>query len=224
MSELLQLEVAIAVLREKGATEIVISYSGGGDSGGIDSTVARGPAPDVPLFDLQSEVKDAIEEWAWEHAIPGHVGGWNNEGGHGSVTIDLNTRQVLVEHHERYQREDLPMFEKDFVLTGDIAKLFRGLGPKNISTYWYTSDDGLQPGTLYDADKKQQRLNTSDEQDRLVEDWLDSALKTMPDHPEAESWSGDLAVKVTPKKVTAHVVKQAQGLSENVEHSESVFE
>jgi hypothetical protein len=99
--------VLLAAFKATGATAIVVSYSGEGDSGGIDDVAVvpeGGPA-------LPDELREAVVAWADEHAIP--AGYENDGGGHGTVTFDLETMEAELEHVDSYEQdgdeEELPL-------------------------------------------------------------------------------------------------------------------
>lgn len=91
--------VLLAALKAEGATAIVVSYLGSGDSGEIDdvSVVPEGgPA-------LSDELRDAAVAWADAHAIP--AGYENDGGGHGTVTFNLETMEAELEHADTYEQD-----------------------------------------------------------------------------------------------------------------------
>jgi hypothetical protein len=85
--------VYLAALRGQGATHVVITYSGQGDDGGIDSIAAIGQGNTT--YGVPEDVQAALDTWANE-VIPGDY--VNNEGGSGTITLDLTTFVAEIEH------------------------------------------------------------------------------------------------------------------------------
>lgn len=112
--------VICEVLRKHGVYMLVAEYSGEGDSGNVEGTLAYRLADgfnpetdgdptigegledvDVPRFDNHS-----LDEFVWECAYGTHPGFENNEGGHGSVIIWVDAERVVVEHWNHVLTEE----------------------------------------------------------------------------------------------------------------------
>lgn len=95
---------AVLFLKDLGVTKILVFYEGSGDSGSIDNIeyytgegdqsfkndLAITDEMHNKLIDLCYPMLDDIEDW------------YNNEGGHGTVTIDLDTLHYDIANHIRY--------------------------------------------------------------------------------------------------------------------------
>lgn len=168
----LPLLVLLHLLKDQGAVRIEVSYSGSGDSGGIDDTTAYNANDD--LVTLPDGAQALIEEWAWEHAIP-HTGWENNEGGEGTVTIDLATFEVEAEHTDRYDGEserlnvEVPALPPEVVAS--LAELRTRTGITEFDVECYTEDDD-DPITTQYADLPQ---NVEWDSSTVFE-WLDAVL------------------------------------------------
>mgnify|MGYP000085101357 CR=1 FL=1 len=125
MAKLSQQILPILVkLKDKGINKIEITFSGSGDSGDIDDLIyydvtdkyyySRDMVKNSYMTDeeynlLQNDcyefIDDAIEGADW----------YNNEGGFGNITIDLDTMTANVEYSQRtveeYSWEDLSLFD-----------------------------------------------------------------------------------------------------------------
>jgi hypothetical protein len=125
MAKLSQQILPILVkLKDKGINKIEITFSGSGDSGDIDDLIyyditdkyyySRDMVKNSYMTDeeynlLQNDcyefIDDAIEGADW----------YNNEGGFGNITLDLDTMTANVEYSQRtveeYSWEDLSLFD-----------------------------------------------------------------------------------------------------------------
>lgn len=113
-------ELFFVALQARGVTSVEIRYEGSGDSGGIED---RTVLPDGT--DLSDEIMLLVADWHQEKLVTKAMpliealdetamqlverehGGWeNNEGGGGTVTFDVEPREILVEHHDYYIQRD----------------------------------------------------------------------------------------------------------------------
>lgn len=80
-------------IKDSGHKEIKLEYSGGGDSGDIDSVAFDNINVDVIFSDEVEKIKD------WVHStILNQIGDWyNNDGGRGVITIDLTEMTYHVD-------------------------------------------------------------------------------------------------------------------------------
>jgi hypothetical protein len=94
---------AVLFLKDRGVTKIIVSYEGSGDSGSIDGIIYyKGEDSfnhlnidisedmDYELQNLCYPMLDNIEDW------------YNNDGGYGTVTIDLDKLHYDIANHVRY--------------------------------------------------------------------------------------------------------------------------
>jgi len=112
--------VLFQTLSEAGVRTVVVSFDGCGDSGQIESIVARnadGVEFPLPLGDLRvrgvdfemcaitertTTAGDLIERMAYEFLEHTH-GGWeDNEGAYGDFTFDVAEGSITLEYNERY--------------------------------------------------------------------------------------------------------------------------
>ena len=94
---------AVLYLKDRGVTKIIVSYEGSGDSGSIDginyykgedsfsySDLDISYDMDDKLQNLCYPMLDDIEDW------------YNNDGGYGTITIDLDKLHYDIANHVRY--------------------------------------------------------------------------------------------------------------------------
>lgn len=109
---------AIVALKDNGVVRIIVSYSGSGDSGGIDAvsyfdkddTEIKHDELDVDhngVQDLAYPLLDGIEDW------------YNNEGGDGTIDIDLNTLKYKIVNNINVVEQET------FNHNGSIKKLMK---------------------------------------------------------------------------------------------------
>jgi hypothetical protein len=104
------LTIALTALRELGIREIVLEYSGGGDSGGIDTVQAYKDSEMKEPVDMPPELQVAVEERA--NTLLDKLPDWyNNDGGYGTLTFDLETFTAKSEHTVRVVQEHNEGFE-----------------------------------------------------------------------------------------------------------------
>lgn len=87
-------------LKNMGIKEVSIDFSGGGDSGDIDSIEFY----DKTGYSVQglTDDKSQFTDLAWD-IINGIAEDWyNNDGGHGTVTIDVETATYNINLQIRY--------------------------------------------------------------------------------------------------------------------------
>lgn len=120
--------VLIAALAAAGITTVIVTFDGGGDSGQIESIVARTGDCDVELPDTLVELAradfhdeeirrttaplpDAIESFCYDVLESKH-GGWeNNEGGFGEFTFNVAAGTVIFDFNYRIQQSENHYYE-----------------------------------------------------------------------------------------------------------------
>jgi hypothetical protein len=96
-----------AELASLGVATIEARYDGSGDEGWVEE-VHFIPAP--PADAEAEDLTERVEVWIAERLPPG----WEiNEGSFGSVRIDVATRRVDFDHHDRYEDETDASFDVD---------------------------------------------------------------------------------------------------------------
>jgi hypothetical protein len=106
--------VLLAALKKTRAASVTIVYDGEGDSGQIGDITAKSAGARRPLklsgtvsLDLDGTLKEyasleeAIEQFAWDVLHAYHDGFENNEGGYGTITIDVAKGMVTIDHNDR---------------------------------------------------------------------------------------------------------------------------
>jgi len=107
-------------LSDAGIRTVVVGFDGCGDSGQIESVVARdadGVEVEIPLGDLTvrsvefetcmttertTTVSDLVERMAYEFLHRTH-GGWeDNEGAYGEFIFDVAEQSITLDYNERY--------------------------------------------------------------------------------------------------------------------------
>jgi hypothetical protein len=105
----------LAVLKRRGITSVSIDYDGEGDSGqiaGIGATDAQNRPASLlaPVRvalrsakpDRYPTLEDALEEFAWSLLAHYHGGFENNDGGFGTIHINVAKGSVCIEHNDRF--------------------------------------------------------------------------------------------------------------------------
>ena len=94
-------DTAIPELKKKGIKEVLVDYSGYGDSGGIDgvvySTEAGRGSGDSPQ--VSEECREAVKAFVYT-LLPG--GFEINDGSQGSVTLDVERGRWVMRHGQNY--------------------------------------------------------------------------------------------------------------------------
>jgi hypothetical protein len=103
-------EAFLGALRNIGVVSIEADYNGWGDEGQVDSiTALRADNSEVNLkrypcsitgADHIRTLEDLIEEFSWDAVQHFHDGFHNNDGGSGTVTIDVPTGRVKIAHND----------------------------------------------------------------------------------------------------------------------------
>jgi len=101
----------IAALKARGATVATIRYDGEGDSGQIEAIVAYSAGNgeidlDVAFVGQKADaqapnLRDALDQLAWDCLAAFHDGFENNEGGYGEISIDVASGVITIDHNER---------------------------------------------------------------------------------------------------------------------------
>lgn len=113
-------ELFFVALQARGVTSVEILYEGSGDSGGIEDRTILPEGIDlsaeiillVPDWHQEALVTknmpliEALEETAMQLVAREHDGWENNEGGGGTITFDVEAREILVAHHDYYIQRD----------------------------------------------------------------------------------------------------------------------
>jgi hypothetical protein len=83
--------------------KVLVTWNGGGDSGGIESIEASDKAGkevklDVP-FTLGGKLNEVIENFCMDWVDnKGSAGWYNNEGGYGEATFNVEDRTISIDH------------------------------------------------------------------------------------------------------------------------------
>ena len=86
--------------RVLGVANIEVSYSGYGDSGAIDGVQYRGPTGiRVDRASIPAQLVEDLEHCAYSFLPAGFE---INDGGQGTLTIDVQLAKVAIQHQENY--------------------------------------------------------------------------------------------------------------------------
>lgn len=101
--------VLIAHLKTLGITSVSIGYDGEGDQGQITDIEALEPVEvkiklmtDGTPLGPHRELTDALENFAWNVLDAHHAGFENNDGGFGTISIDVNGNSVTLEKNDKF--------------------------------------------------------------------------------------------------------------------------
>lgn len=104
----------LGALNSIGVSMVVVEYDGEGDSGQINSvsaaavdgtTVALTDPVPVAIKELwpgYGTLEAVIEALAWDALAVYHGGFENNDGGYGTLTINVTEGKFLLEHNDRF--------------------------------------------------------------------------------------------------------------------------
>ena len=91
-------------IKDRGALEIRVDFSGSGDSGDIDDIEIYGDGDgDYATISERDEIRDAMYDFIDE--CIDNMDWYNNDGGYGNITINLETFLVDTEYYERTVNE-----------------------------------------------------------------------------------------------------------------------
>jgi hypothetical protein len=90
----------VSSLKNMGITELVGEYDGSGDSGSIETIYCEDE--DGSIISIESEVESKVEEMLYEVLSNNYDYDWyNNDGGYGRVTINLEDKTWKVHGYVR---------------------------------------------------------------------------------------------------------------------------
>lgn len=99
----------ITHLKTLGITSVSISYDGEGDEGQISDIEALEPVEvkvklmtDCTPLGRHRELTDALEHFAWKVLDEHHAGFEINDGGFGTITIDVAGNSVSLEKNDKF--------------------------------------------------------------------------------------------------------------------------
>lgn len=92
--------------KNEGYKYIIITYEGSGDSGTIEDVGMSNDIPGSVWEDfsgkkIEGEDREAIEEWAYDEALSNVSDWYNNDGGYGIITINVDDGTFQVENNLR---------------------------------------------------------------------------------------------------------------------------
>jgi len=126
-AELRNKRTIMDALKAAGIDEAIVTYSGGGDSGKYEQATAHvagqdaaWPAADVTLIDREClddapapdpevnvPLQTAVRRLAQNIVVARHGDWWDGDGGaEGSVTFDVKTDKILLDHTSFYTESD----------------------------------------------------------------------------------------------------------------------
>jgi hypothetical protein len=94
---------AVLYLKDRGVTKIEVEYSGSGDSGSIDGInyYKAGDSFSYSDLDISSDMHDKLENLCYP--MLDDIEDWyNNDGGFGTITIDLDKLHYDIANNVRY--------------------------------------------------------------------------------------------------------------------------
>lgn len=121
----------LSELKEKGAVLLELSFSGGGDSGAVDD-VEVFTEEELPIkndhllhleyckenkdkiIELSSQQEDTLGDYFVHDLASREHDWWNNEGGSGSVSIDLTKMKVSIDWSINYIESE--EYSKSFII------------------------------------------------------------------------------------------------------------
>lgn len=114
-------KLVFILLQELGVDKISIEYEGSGDSGAIESVEYLDENED-PIENIPDSYNSAIREAAYILLQDlYHTDWYNNEGGFGTLVINLNDKSYYIDGYYR------TMTEEEAFDSGDLSELFTKL-------------------------------------------------------------------------------------------------
>jgi hypothetical protein len=108
----------LGILHTNGVATVTVGYSGDGDSGQVDDIVgldANGVAVDLVFAGMPADetkgLHEMIEEFAWDVIAFEHDGFENNDGGFGSLEIDVEARTIKWVHNNNVTTYETTEYE-----------------------------------------------------------------------------------------------------------------
>jgi hypothetical protein len=97
----------LAALAAAGIAHVEIDYDGEGDNGQINGATAldgQGNRVDLdrPLHPETPPLSDALDNFAWAILQEHHGGFEDNDGGYGTIRIDVAAGTVTLDHYQRW--------------------------------------------------------------------------------------------------------------------------
>jgi hypothetical protein len=101
-------------VKQRGNTSVTIEFSGGGDSGGIDTVNADATA-------LTEPERLVLMTWAYS-LLDEHVGDFiNGAGGYGNLEIDLEKGEIIVHSYIRTETYDFTTIDFELPPTHEAS-------------------------------------------------------------------------------------------------------
>jgi len=124
MENKINLVGVMTYLGDLGFNRVQINYSGGGDSGAIDTIMylkLEDNAENISHYELNEEqrdnlnetVRNFVDEMAWSK-LNDVEDWWNNDGGFGVMTINIPSGEFTIENHTYYQMTETYEHEGKF--------------------------------------------------------------------------------------------------------------
>ena len=95
-------------LKMYGIVQVIIHYSGAGDSGQTDDISIKPETRDEMLDEKMESgktIREALDEFAWQGIEENEGGFYNNDGGDGQIIFDVNERTVKMEHNNNVMEQ-----------------------------------------------------------------------------------------------------------------------
>jgi len=103
----------LAALKAKRIASVTVEYDGSCDEGQIGEIAATGPngkpaaLEGSVVLDLDGQrckhgLSHAIEEFTWQLLLAYHAGFEINDGGYGTLTIDVAKGTIILDHNDRF--------------------------------------------------------------------------------------------------------------------------
>lgn len=127
--------VIIKAMRENGIAQATVTYSGVGDSGGIDSIEASrsddvvvnlsalmvnvlvrhstwsGGGWNSKISEENTSLNEALEQFTYDWLEDNHSGWENNDGADGEVNFDIDEGKISITHRTHYTEVDVDEVE-----------------------------------------------------------------------------------------------------------------
>jgi hypothetical protein len=107
----MELKELIKKLRDLGVSEATADYDGGGDSGevnGVGAKDAKGKDVELP-----EDIPEPLRNAATKYLDSNGIDWYNNSGGYGTYTLDIEKGKQKLDHSERVESTEESSHEED---------------------------------------------------------------------------------------------------------------
>ena len=213
------LEGLISAMQKAGIVSIVADYGGYGDNWDGMGSLTAIDGNNKKVYQCPLSVQRAAEDFVVEVVDTYHAGFENNDGGRGTVTIDLLAREVRIEHIylgvESDTTERLIAAEED----EDLAALFQEHAPVEIN------ERSRYARMRFEGYGDSGQMEECDPAARPFEDWGYTVLENeLPGWEVAEGGGAEFMIDFQERRVRASIWSNMEVEGDPIVHTLSFDE